>query len=914
MKEQTRLDTLESHWLLAGLFALVALFNTPIVHAEITSIQLQNLETSQCLKENSGFVSIDECIAAAAPQIWKYDSQKKSLRAASGDCIDGKSKNTAVILKKCNGKKEQRWRQLSDRHFKNDKTKQCLSVSQAFGTVSSAKCTSALSQQWQEYAPPQATTDTLINGVHGQCLNSGDDPFVDVRNCDTSAVQQWQYEATTGHLVSTNNRCIAVTQAFDLVTLESCSSSTQQKWTLDSLHNNLINDITGQCLDVWGGEIDNEVGVWTCDNSARQRWQFSRDIPPPPSGESQTIINLAQGQCINSGPDAYITLRDCDINSTPQQWVFDSSSNALIDTQGLCIDAATPLELVSLASCTGATTQKWTYDSVAKTYTNQSNGQCLDAWGGAKDTELGIWTCDGSTRQQFEKFQPVTPPGADDWESLGLKLSNQTVAIDNTGKRLFFSLGSGFEIPSSLSVSTTFAADSAFTLTIQGQPVSNNGNITLSNIAYGSSIKVDRFKNGTLFDSYDLVFTNLPVIQLSAALITDEPKHEGTFQLASGAFGQETGILKMGIEIRGATSQIYPKKSFSIQLGKNSDWTDELKTSLLDMRSDGDWILDAAYRDTTLVRNLVSENIFRELHPHVYVDSNGVPTGQSSIRGQLVEVILNGSYHGLYVLSERVDRKLLGLNKVSVPKDASGNKDWSLVDFSDPANGSVLYKASYEEAAFGDLATYAIGYEQKYPKPDTEAARPEPLQQLATLIINGTDADFTTQIGNLMDMDSLVDYWALVLAGQAQDNVQKNFYLARNETGKFAIIPWDFDATFGMFWDGSADDGATWFFPITGNRLFERLLTLPATGFNTKLKARWAELRSNLFTPEALASRFQSYLDQADKGSALSRNFARWPESGGAGAGISELGSATYIRNLLVERLSFVDGKITALP
>jgi len=140
--------------------------------------------------------------------------------------------------------------------------------------------------------------------------------------------------------------------------------------------------------------------------------------------------------------------------------------------------------------------------------------------------------------------------------------------------------------------------------------------------------------------------------------------------------------------------------------------------------------------------------------------------------------------------------------------------------------------------------------------------------------------------------------------------------LPKPATGAFgpSLVTWDLDATFGMFWDGSADDGASWFFPTDDNRLFQRLLNLPATGFNAKLKARWAALRSGPFTADALASRFQGYIGQSTLGGARTRNMQRWPGSGGAGANNPELGTADYIRNLLIERLSFVDSRIADLP
>ena len=85
---------------------------------------------------------------------------------------------------------------------------------------------------------------------------------------------------------------------------------------------------------------------------------------------------------------------------------------------------------------------------------------------------------------------------------------------------------------------------------------------------------------------------------------------------------QDTLKQNMGIEFRGNTAQAYPKKPYGIKLGTADDWAVSLDIKLLDMRIDSDWILDAAYRDQTFARNIVSHDIFRSLRPAAYVTSD----------------------------------------------------------------------------------------------------------------------------------------------------------------------------------------------------------------------------------------------------------------------------------------------------
>ncbi len=412
----------------------------------------------------------------------------------------------------------------------------------------------------------------------------------------------------------------------------------------------------------------------------------------------------------------------------------------------------------------------------------------------------------------------------------------------------------------------------------------------------------------------------LPIIKLNAAIIVDEPKKPGTFRLVSDDFPQDTGIVDMGIETRGSTSQEFDKKSFSIELVKSNDPTNELKITLLDLRKDGDWILDASYRDTSFVRNIIGHDIFNAMRPYAFIDANGIQKGQAAIRGHLTEVELNGNYHGVYVLEEKVDRKLLGLKKISIPKDADGNELFDQIDFSNPENGSVLYKADSNLANLGHLATVRIDFEQKYPK-TRDIARWEPLEELISFITTSSDSEFIANIGNLVDIDSAVDYWLLMNVIADTDSFKKNYYLARSGSGKFFFVPWDNDATFGIAWDGARDTPSIGFFQSddSENFLFKRLFNLPQTGFIAKIKLRWNELRNSLFSQQQLTARFEGYhalLDAEDANgeSARDRNITEWPGSGNIGSGDFALGEAASIGDWIGAHLEYLDNIIPYLP
>lgn len=136
-------------------------------------------------------------------------------------------------------------------------------------------------------------------------------------------------------------------------------------------------------------------------------------------------------------------------------------------------------------------------------------------------------------------------------------------------------------------------------------------------VKYGDSSQLIKLFDGTtLVASYSVVFTNLPIIEVTTrGAIVDTPKVQGTLRVMSGEFKQDTGVLPMGAEIAGQTAQTYPEKSYGVQIGTSpTKWNVGKKIALLNMSARDDWRLDAAYRDPSKVRNLVVQDIYRTIN------------------------------------------------------------------------------------------------------------------------------------------------------------------------------------------------------------------------------------------------------------------------------------------------------------
>ncbi len=528
---------------------------------------------------------------------------------------------------------------------------------------------------------------------------------------------------------------------------------------------------------------------------------------------------------------------------------------------------------------------------------------------------------DGGSRWVREYFTNVGTPPPPELELTDLNLiwAGYPLIADDVGNRLFVSLGDAYSSSTTISGTISYTnLPAGYSLRIDGSDIISGNQLT-SSVQHGDKLPVSVYNNNQLIKSYDLVVTNLPLFEVWAAAIVDEPKLPGAWRWADGQAGIDTGVQNLGIEYRGGTSQEFDKKSFGFET-RELEFPDESdNVRFFDLRNDDDWIADAAYRDLAIVRNLVSHDIYRDMRDFAYIDTDGVAKGQSTIAGGVAEMILNGEYHGLYVISERIDRKLLDLAKIDVPEDEAGNELWDQVDFTNPDNGTLLYKADTNNAGFYNPESVNSDFELKYPDPD-DLVRFDPLIDLVNFVNYSDNATFAAEIGDRVDLESLADFWILRLVTSNRDTFKKNYYIGRNKSQKWFFVPWDFDATFGLRWSGAQDSYSTRYINPGTHQITGRLVELGVTSFTTLVKNRWQALRSDLLTPSAITNRFAGYFDLMGVDqtglteSARNRNLQRWPGSGNLSSGQFEVGEAAYIEQWLTDRLENVDTYIDNLP
>jgi spore coat protein CotH len=325
-------------------------------------------------------------------------------------------------------------------------------------------------------------------------------------------------------------------------------------------------------------------------------------------------------------------------------------------------------------------------------------------------------------------------------------------------------------------------------------------------------------------------------------------------------FGGFSRTFDAGIELRGRSASSRPKKSYGFEILTDSFGTDKKNASLLNMRNDDDWILDAMYIDKARMRNKVSMDLWGDI---CTLSSSEKYIGKPYTESRFVELFINMDYKGLYCLSERFDRKQLNLER------------------SEESPDGLLYKTEYwsNTTRFISLADttaneYWDGWEQKYPATD-DYIYWYPIYNFSEFVVNSTDEEFRDHITDYLDISNMIDYFIFINTCQAFDNMGTNMFYARNDRNSpFVIYPWDLDASWGRNWDSTLLSATIYL----SNKFIERMYTLNVENCTMDLKEHWNYLRSELISVDDLIHRYKINGEIIRESGAFFREKNRWHE------------------------------------
>lgn len=404
-----------------------------------------------------------------------------------------------------------------------------------------------------------------------------------------------------------------------------------------------------------------------------------------------------------------------------------------------------------------------------------------------------------------------------------------------------------------------------------------------------------------------LTFTFLPLLVMEGTFGYNYA--QGNISLLSPDVAEPTNSF-VKVKWRGGSTNTADKHKRNYKIKTLNEKGKKLEISLLGMREDNNWIMDAGQVDLFRLRNRIATEIWNDFATKPYYASKE-PKAKSGVAGKVVEVILNNEYRGIYSLTEAMDRKELKLKKYD--------------DKNQEFHGQLWKVSSWDKATFFDIdkdydntqETWHA-FETKYP--DIEDVNPtdySPLYEAIDFVANSNDETFKKEVGNYFDIPVLIDYQLLLETLKPIDNCGKNMYWGIYDVAKskkLTLAIWDLDASVGQDWHCSTPLHPNYVSPDTelgikeAFNIYTRLSTLNVDNYNQKVADRYHELRKTYFSEENLIAKYQGYYDMLVKSGAASREETKWSEDsdiGGYPLNFKE--EIEYIKNWLIARLDYLD-------
>lgn len=418
--------------------------------------------------------------------------------------------------------------------------------------------------------------------------------------------------------------------------------------------------------------------------------------------------------------------------------------------------------------------------------------------------------------------------------------------------------------------------------------------------------------------------SNLPIIVINTngQSILDEPKITADMGIINNAPGVRNQLTdpfndfagKIGIEVRGSSSQSFPKKQYGIETrDANGNGID---AALLGLPPKDDWVLFAPYNDKSLVRDALAYRLGRAM-------------GRYASRVRYCELVLNGQYEGIYILLEKIKR---GKSRVDIakldPLEISG----------DDLTGGYIIKIDKSTGSGGDgwssiippanrNGNQTIFFLYEYPK-STDIVSQQKLY-IKNFIdnfesaLNGTNfKDPENGYAKYIDVDSFIDFLIMNEVTKNADGYRLSTYFYKqkdSDGGKLHMGPiWDFNLGFGnvdyctqgnpegfVYKFNTICGGDYWLIPFW----WDRLLQDPT--FQSRLGQRWQALRATSLK----TSYVHSYIDSVAtvlNTESQQRNFLRWPVLGqyvwpNYYVGQTFQDEVSWLKNWVSQRMNWLD-------
>lgn len=418
-----------------------------------------------------------------------------------------------------------------------------------------------------------------------------------------------------------------------------------------------------------------------------------------------------------------------------------------------------------------------------------------------------------------------------------------------------------------------------------------------------------------------LTVSNIPIIKIyteNGADILDDPKVLADMYIVNNAPGELNSMAqttyqyqgKIGIEIRGNTSANNPrisKKQYGFET-MSADGLESIDVSLFGMPKQSDWVLSAVMTDRSLMRNVLTYQLAREM-------------GWWASRTQFCELVINDEYRGVFVFQERVKRDK---NRVPIEK-------LETTDITHPnISGGYLFAVDDAEPGMVSWQTKIAPkfrpFQFVYPKaenvvPQQKAYLQSYVDSFEAALHGPNFQDPAVGFRRFADDKSFIDFFLISEVAKNNDSYRFSTFFYKKRGGKIVAMPvWDFDRafrnestcnsyrTYGYIYQQANGCGSI-VVPWWWSRLLED------AQYKKDMICRYNSLRQTTLSLQRMYAIIDSAAAVLNAG-AQQRNFIRWNNLGKNVISNASPYPATYaleidtLKNWIANRLEWLDNDL----
>lgn len=406
--------------------------------------------------------------------------------------------------------------------------------------------------------------------------------------------------------------------------------------------------------------------------------------------------------------------------------------------------------------------------------------------------------------------------------------------------------------------------------------------------------------------TFALTDSNLPIVIITTDNnpstgkpyeIPDDPKVLASMKIIYHPDGtrnyvsdQNTAVFlnyngRIGIELRGSSSQALPKKPYGLTTLKSDNITNN-NVSILGMPKENDWILNSLAFDPSLIRDFLSYELYKNI-------------GYYSPREMYCEVIVNGDYKGLYIFMEKlkVDTDRINVLKLTTTDNSNPNVTGGYVTKCDKTTGNdpVAWTMS------------SVNFIHESPDPEVVTAQQTSyIRSQFTALQNVMTAQNSSIINgypSIIDVPTFVDFMLMNELASNPDGYTYSTYFHKDRNGKLKAGPiWDFNLTYGndlFSWGFDRSHTDVWQFndgDNVGAKFWRDLFANPT--FLCYFSKRWKELTasSQPLNYTVISNRIDQLVSLVSE--AAVREQAKWGTVGNQATQISAI--KTWLQNRII--------------